>query len=215
MKHELVNTGYLIWFEWNIASSKMTSIIWTITWVLKCCTMKTKLLLMLALLASMWFLAGMPYFFHVIPSRYAIFHDLQLLLSSVSNILFSYCLHLISHFRRHMNYGVIYIAISVTPFCWFVTASSMNMVPGMTIIPQRKLAMLTLRLHLVVTLLKRWLLMHMLYSLMTLLLRYSSFHKILSLRFLFSQFWLILNWPVSVQWYHMGISMGCIPSFQW
>jgi hypothetical protein len=47
--------------------------------------------------------------FHVIPSRFAIFHDVQLHRSSISSILFSYCLHLISNFRRHMNYGVIYI----------------------------------------------------------------------------------------------------------
>ncbi|PWZ08092.1 Transmembrane 9 superfamily member 7 [Zea mays] len=71
--------------------------------------------------------------FHVIPSRFAIFHDVQLHRSSIST-------------------------------------SSMNMVPRTTIISQCKLAMLTLRLHLVVTLLKRWLLMQMLYSLMTLLL---------------------------------------------
>ena len=201
MKHESVNTGYLIWFEWNIASSKMTSIISTITWVLKCYTMKTKLLLMLALLASMWFLAGMPYF----------------MIYNFSFHLFSIFCSLTAYIWFPTSVGIWTMepSISVTPFCWFVTASSMNMVPGMTLIPQCKLAMLTLRLHLVVTLLKRWPLMHMLYSLMTLLLRYNSFHKILSLRFLFSQFWLILNWPISVQWYHMGISMGCIPSFQW
>ena len=58
--------------------------------------------------------------FHVIPSRYAIFHDLQLLLSSVSNVLFSYCLHLISHFGRHMNYGAIYICNSFLLICYSI-----------------------------------------------------------------------------------------------
>jgi len=141
----------------------MTSIISTITWVLKCCTMKTKLLLMLALLASMWFLAGMPYF----------------MIYNFSFHLFSIFCSLTAYIWFPTSVGIwtMESSISVTPFCWFVTASSMNMVPRMTLIPQCKLAMLTLRLHLVVTLLKRWPLMHMLYSLMTLLLRYSSFHK--------------------------------------
>jgi transmembrane 9 superfamily member 2/4 len=56
--------------------------------------------------------------FHVIPSRYAIFHDQ--LLSSVSKILFSYCLHLVSHFHLPMKYGVIYIYNSFVLICYSI-----------------------------------------------------------------------------------------------